>query len=194
MEDLSLHILDVAENGIAADADFVRISLDEDSRDDRLTLEIADNGSGMDPELLRSVTSPFTTTRTSRNVGMGLPMLAMSAESADGGLSIDSVPGEGTTVRATFRLGHIDRIPIGDLSQTVRTLIVGNEDVDFVFEYRKNGREFSLDTRELRRASGGKPFWKPEVMRTLRELIDEGMRELDGMAAKVASGKDVEDR
>ena len=138
-----MHILDIAENSIAAGAGRVCISLLEDSAADRLRLQVADDGSGMDEEIKRGAASPFTTTRTTRKVGLGLPFLDQSARSAGGSLSIESSRGKGTTVTAEFQLGHIDRPPLGNIERTLMTLIAGNPDVDFIFDYSRDGESFT---------------------------------------------------
>lgn len=187
MEDLSLHILDVVENSVSADATLVSISIHADCKANILELEISDNGRGMDRELLEAVKSPFVTSRTTRNVGLGLPMLAQSAENTGGKLEIESQPGKGTTVKTSFQLDHIDRIPFGDLERTLMTLIVGNDSVDFVFRYQLDDEAFSLDTRDLKRHFGDEPFYKPLVLKALRKLLKDGLGSLDIEASVVRS-------
>jgi len=138
MEDLSLHILDVAENGITAGAGLVRITIEEDTEQDRLTLVIEDNGRGMEPDFLAKVLDPFVTTRTTRKVGMGLSLLQQAAAEADGDLKVESSPGRGTSVKVAMRHSHIDRKPLGDMAATMITLIEGNPDVDFFYIHKKD--------------------------------------------------------
>lgn len=178
MQDLSLHVLDVAENSINAQASLVQISLSEDHASDILELVITDDGRGMDAELLAAATSPFATTRTTRKFGLGLPLLAQSAENAEGSLRIESKPGEGCRVSATFRLSHSDLFPVGDLEGTLMTLIVGNHNTDFLFRHQRDGMSFTLDTRELRREMGDIPLFRPEAIRELRKRIREGLEKL----------------
>ena len=178
-----MHILDIAENSIAAGAARVRITLLEQTDADRLRLEVADDGRGMDEEIKRRATSPFTTTRTTRKVGLGLPFLEQSAGSAGGSLSIESEPGKGTTVTAEFQLGHIDRIPMGNLQSTMMTLIAGNPDVDFLFDYSRDGESFSLDTGEIRSQLEGVPINHPQILRRLREEIASALARLAGGSA-----------
>ena len=139
MEDLSLHILDVLENSIAAEARHLRVVIEEDTRGDRLLLEIADDGKGMDEEMRSRVLDPFFTTRTTRRVGLGLPLLGQAAEQAGGSIEVISAPGEGTTVRAEFQLSHPDRKPLGDLGATLGAILAGRPDVELRFEYRRDG-------------------------------------------------------
>ena len=149
MEDLSLHILDIAENAIAAEAKTIEIRIDEDKEKDLLTIEIKDNGKGMDEQSAKMALDPFFTTGTTRRVGLGLPLLAQAARQSDGDFELTSVPNEGTAVKATFRLSHIDRQPIGDVAETLQTLIAGHPEIDFVYELnKKNGSTYRFDTRE----------------------------------------------
>jgi 3',5'-nucleoside bisphosphate phosphatase len=138
MEDLSLHILDIVENSLSAGASWIKISLVEDTRKDLLLLEIQDNGKGMDAAMQGQALDPFYTTRSTRRVGLGLPLLAQAAQQCEGRLDIRSEPGQGTSVKALFRLSHPDLKPLGDISETLRTLLVGRPDLDLHFEYRQD--------------------------------------------------------
>jgi signal transduction histidine kinase len=148
MEDLSLHILDIAENSITASAKRIEIRIEEDQAKDLLTIEIKDDGKGMDEQVLKKVLDPFFTTRTTRRVGLGLSLLAQAARETDGNLELDSRNGEGTTVRASFRLSHPDRKPMGDILETIRTLVIGHPEIDFMYEHKKNDSIYHFDTRE----------------------------------------------
>lgn len=138
MEDLSLHILDIVENSIAASADRIRILIVEDTARDLLTLQIEDNGNGMDAETREKVLDPFFTTRTTRRIGLGLPLLAQAAREAAGTLELASEPQRGTTVKAVFQLSHPDRKPLGDIAETLRALVAGRPELDLQFEYQRN--------------------------------------------------------
>ncbi|MDO9123642.1 MAG: ATP-binding protein, partial [Deltaproteobacteria bacterium] len=129
MEDLSLHILDIVENAIAAKARRIEVSVVEEPGEDRLTIEIKDDGFGMDEAVRQKAVDPFFTTRTSRRVGLGLSLLAQAAQEAGGKLEIESRPEDGTKVRATFQYGHIDRKPLGSMTETIAMLVLGNPDV-----------------------------------------------------------------
>ncbi|MHC4478596.1 MAG: ATP-binding protein [Planctomycetota bacterium] len=148
MEDLSLHILDIAENSISASAKTVEIRIDEDQAKDLLTIEIKDDGKGMDKATLDKVLDPFFTTRKTRKVGLGLSLLAQAARESEGEIELDSQPGSGTTVKASFSFGHPDRKPVGDIQQTIRTLVAGYPGVDFLYEHKKNGTTYRFDTRQ----------------------------------------------
>jgi hypothetical protein len=181
MQDLSLHILDVAENGVTAGATLVRITVVEDLAADRLTVEISDNGPGMDPEFAAKVLDPFVTTRTTRKVGLGLSLFQQAARAAEGDLEIDSAPGAGTTVKVFMRRSHIDRKPMGNLAETFVTLIQGNPDVDFAFVHRRNGSEYLLDTRELREELEDVPLDNPAVIGLIRENLVSGLQEVEAL-------------
>ena len=150
MEDLSLHILDIVENSIIAKASTIRIKVVEDMEKDLLTIEIRDNGQGMDEETVKKVLDPFFTTRTTRKVGLGLSLLGQAARESGGNIEIESEPGRGTRVEATFGYSHIDRKPLGNMEATLTTLIVGNPEVDFIYEHKKGELEYRLDTKEVR--------------------------------------------
>ena len=173
MRELSLNVLDIAQNSIAAGAALTEITVQEDTADDRIVITVKDNGRGMTPEQVRKVSDPFYTTRTTRKVGMGIPLFRMAADMAGGGLSIASAPGKGTTVTATFVRSHIDRMPLGDMTGTVVALIRMNPDRDFRYVRRYNDREFALDTRELRGVLGDVPLDTPEVAAWISGYIEE---------------------
>ena len=173
MRELSLNILDIAQNSLSAGAGLVTLTVDEDSGADSLTLRVEDDGRGMDADTLQRVRDPFYTTRTTRQVGMGIPLFRMAAEMTGGSLDIVSEPGKGTAVTASFSLSHIDRMPLGDMVGTVTALIRLNPGVDFVYRHTVDGRSFEMDTRELRAQLGDVPLSEPDVM----EWIDGYLRE-----------------
>ncbi|MCK5418347.1 MAG: ATP-binding protein, partial [Desulfobacterales bacterium] len=133
MRELSLHILDVVENGITAGGNCIWIEVDEARKKDQLKIVIRDNGSGMSIEKQDNINDPFITSRTTRRVGLGLSLLSAATERCGGTLSIDTQPGKGTEIEATFRYSHIDRAPLGDMAATITTLIIGNPGIDFVY-------------------------------------------------------------
>ena len=149
MKDLSLHILDIVENSIRAEANRVEISVVEDEERDVLTLKIEDDGKGMKKEILSRAAQPFFTSKPGRRVGMGLALLAQAAREASGKFEIASTPETGTRIKATFLYSHPDRKPLGDIPATLETLIAGNPKVDFIYEYRKGLEIIRLDTREI---------------------------------------------
>lgn len=179
MRELSLHILDIAENGVTAGADCIQILVEEARADDHLKIVIQDNGSGLPPEKRDKLTDPFVTTRTTRRVGLGLPLLAAAAERCDGDFDVTSEAGKGTRVEATFRYNHIDRAPLGDMASTITTLIMGNSDVDFVYQHIINGREFNLDTREIKTEMEDLSLTDPLVIHQLTKTIRSSLQQLE---------------
>ena len=147
MEDLSLHVLDIVENALTAAADRVRILIHEDTETDQLLLEIEDNGRGMDAALRQQVLDPFFSTKTARRVGLGLPLLAQAARESGGALELLSEPGRGTTVRAVFRRSHPDRKPLGDLAETLRTIMCSRPELGLRFDHTRDSEIIAtLDT------------------------------------------------
>jgi K+-sensing histidine kinase KdpD len=148
MEDISLHILDIAENSISSSAKRIEIRIDENPAKNVLTIEIKDDGKGMDEQAVQRALDPFFTTKPTRKVGLGLSLLAQAARECGGTMELDSRPGRGTTVRAAFRTSHPDCKPVGNIYETIRTLVASHLDIDFLFEHRKNGSVYHFDTRE----------------------------------------------
>ncbi len=171
MDDLSLHILDIAENSLAAGATRISILIEEDSRHDTLRLEIVDNGKGMSATEVGKVVDPFYTTRATRRVGLGLPLLDAAARSANGALEVRSTPGVGTIIVATFRLSHIDRKPVGDMAETIAGLIAGRPDLDLSYRHERSGKSFCFATQDVRHRLDGEPLNSPHVLRFIREYV-----------------------
>lgn len=177
MKELSLNILDIAENSVKAKATLTEIKIVEEN--DLLTLTITDDGCGMTEEILKTVTDPFYTTRTTRKVGMGIPLLKLEAELTGGGLTItskhiDEYPEEhGTVVTATFYKNHIDCTPLGDVVASITTLIQGHPDTDFLFIHKKEEKEITLDTRELREVLGDVPLNTYDVIKWIEDYLNE---------------------
>lgn len=177
MKELSLNILDISKNSVKAGATLTSILLDETK--ETLTLRIIDNGCGMKPEMVANVTDPFTTTRTTRPVGMGIPLLKLAAEMTDGSFEItsrheDEYPkNHGTEVTAVFNKNHIDFTPLGDVSASVTTLIQGSPDTDFLFMHTLPSGSVSVDTRELRAELGDVPLDTFEVILWIEEYLKE---------------------
>jgi len=179
MTELSLHVLDVAENSTKAKASLVTISVSVESAADKITISIIDDGCGMTKEQVERVTDPFFTTRTTRKVGLGVPFFKMAAEAAGGSFSIESEPGVGTTVCATFQMSHIDRMPLGDMNATIHQLILMHPECEFLYTYRYDDRQFALDTREFREILGDIPFDTPEVSDYLKQYLSENESEVN---------------
>lgn len=180
MPEISLNILDVAENSVRAGASLIEIGVFVQTKEDKLTVVIKDNGCGMSAEQLEKVQDPFYTTRTTRRVGLGVPFFKQAAESAGGSFSMMSEEGKGTAVTAVFQLSNIDRMPLGDMSSTIHTLVVFNEEIRFIYTYRYDDREFVLDTREIREILGeGISLKDPEVSGFIREFLESNKAETD---------------
>ncbi|MCI9575482.1 MAG: sensor histidine kinase [Clostridiales bacterium] len=172
MRELSLNVMDVAQNSVAADASLITVRVME--RGNRLTIEIQDNGKGMTEDQVSHVADPFFTTRTTRKVGLGVPLFKMQAEMTGGSFSIASHPGEGTAVKAEFVTSHVDMIPLGDMDATMLLLITCNPQRDFIYIRGKDGREFTLDTRQLRDVLGEEvPLNTPDVAAWIKEFLQE---------------------
>ena len=184
MRELSLHILDVLQNAREAGATRVGLAIEEDLAEDRLTIEVKDNGRGMKEEAVRRVLDPFFTTRKTRHVGLGLPLLAAAAERCDGKLEIESTLGLGTRVRATFRHSHIDRAPIGDMAGTLVSFLLGDPPCDLVYLHRYDDRTFHLDTDEVHRELGPVPLSHPTVREWLGSYIEQAEKDLTCSAAE----------
>jgi anti-sigma regulatory factor (Ser/Thr protein kinase) len=175
MRELALHLLDLAENSVAAGATRVAITVEEDLAHDRLRLCVTDNGRGMDASFSARASDPFVTTRRDRKVGLGLALLAEAAEACAGTLSVESTPGAGTTVAAEMQHSHVDRMPLGDLAGTWLTLLVTHGPVNWQFEYRVGDGLFVFDDADLKRACGGLRLSDPAVLQYLRPLFEEGV-------------------
>ena len=178
MRELSLNILDIAENSLKAKATLVEIDVSVENN--TLTIAIKDNGCGMTEEFLAKVTDPYTTTRTTRKVGLGIPLIKMEAEMAGGSFDIQSQLGVGTTVTTTFAVDHIDRSPLGDVGETIMTLLTELGDTRIVYRYNANGQSFDFDTLELKQQLEGIPLDTPEILQFVKQLINENMNTING--------------
>jgi hypothetical protein len=167
------------ENSLAAGSRRVEIRVEEDIPADRMVIEIIDDGCGMDEERARRSLDPFFTTKTVRRVGLGLPLLEEACRMSNGELRIQSCPGKGTSVRAAFQHSHIDRKPLGNMRDTLITLMIGHPQMDLLYEHRKGGKIFSLDTREVRADLGQIPLDAPQLVSALRALIQSGLEDLE---------------
>jgi len=192
MRELSLHLLDIAENGVSAGAQNITITIVEDLRADRLQLAVEDDGRGMDAAMVEQVTNPFITTRTTRKVGLGIPLLKLAAEMCNGSLAVESTPDVGTTVNVAFQRSHIDRMPLGDVAGTMLSLLVGWPQVHWVLRYRVDDEEFVFDDAPIKEELGDLPLSDPEVIGFLRGALREGIadvtRRTRGDYVKIAEG------
>jgi len=175
VKEIALHLLDIVENSVTAGASQVRICIDEDLEEDQLILVIEDNGRGMDETLLARVTDPFVTSRTTRKVGLGIPLFKAAAEACNGYLRIESAVGHGTKLTADFQRSHIDRMPLGDVAGTMLTLLVGFPKVRWILRYRKGNEEFLFDSASITDELGEVPITEPCILSFVRQLLQEGV-------------------
>lgn len=186
MKDLSLHVMDIVRNSVAAGASTIKIFLALEGK--WLVLRIDDNGNGMDEKFLKKVTDPFTTTRTTRKVGMGIPLLKQSAEMTGGNLTIKSEKGVGTTVEAVFDADSIDRIPVGDMDETIIALIQANPELDYEIRFERGRNEFELKTIDIKNYLKGVPIVNASVMEWMGKSIREGLNQVFGGVLNEISG------
>ena len=182
MTEISLNILDVAQNSVRAEATLIEISVSADTQKDSLTVIIKDNGCGMSEEQVMSVTDPFFTTRKTRKIGLGIPFFKQSAEITGGSFSISSKIGEGTVTQAVYVLSSIDRMPLGDMTQTIHSLITMNTHIDFLYTYSADDKSFSLDTREFKEILESDRLDLPEVSEFIKNFLKENHAEASELA------------
>ncbi len=180
MKDLSLHLMDIIQNSVSAKSTKITVSINADIKRDELEIKIADNGCGMDEDLLKRVLSPFATTRTTRKVGLGIPLLADSARLSGGNLSIDSVKNKGTVLSACFKISHIDRIPMGDMAETMAMVILANPEIEFELNLANNSEVFTLNTWEVKEKLGEVPITNLEVIGWIKDFINSGINSIFG--------------
>lgn len=179
MNELSLHILDIVQNSIAANASVIEIIIDEDQAKDRYLIEINDNGKGMSEEVLQEVADPFFTSRTTRKVGLGISLLKQNAEQTGGSLSIFSEEGKGTKLTATFSHKHLDRPVLGDMAGTMTLLIGANPQIRFIYTHCTPLSDFEFDTNEVKEELEGTPINHPDILKALKELIEENLEMIE---------------
>jgi hypothetical protein len=181
MKEIALHLLDISENSVAAQAANISITVCEDLANDRLKASIRDDGKGMDAEMVKRVADPFFTSRTTRKVGLGIPLFKEAAEACNGSLCIHSAPGKGTTVEVDFQRSHIDRMPLGDLSGTILTLVVSYPKVHWIFRYEiiladgTLGNVYEFDDRPIKEELQDISLSEPDVLAFLRGALEEGV-------------------
>lgn len=178
MREIALHLLDIINNSVSAGAKNITLDINEDYQADVLNLKITDDGKGIDPETLRRIVDPFYTTRTTRRVGLGIPLFKAAAEACNGHFSIESQVGVGTQVTASFQHSHIDRMPLGDIATTMLELVIGSPDIHWMLNYTVNDSTFVFDDAEIKRVLEGVPLSDPAVIKFLREYLHEGIEEI----------------
>ncbi|MBI9045099.1 MAG: sensor histidine kinase [Anaerolineaceae bacterium] len=178
MKELSLHILDIIENSLSARADTISIQILEDGNQDIFEISIEDNGMGMDAKTVEKVIDPFTTSRSTRKVGLGIPLFKASAEACNGDFQITSKKGIGTKIKVSFQNSHIDRMPLGEIGDTIHSLLITSPEITWIFSYSKNNSEFSFNSSEINKHLGEVSITDPLVIRFLREFISDGINSL----------------
>lgn len=176
MKDLSMHIMDIVQNSVRAKAENVKLSIVLEEK--WLTIRVEDDGTGMNQETLDKVTDPFYTSRTTRKVGMGIPLIMQNAELTDGTMNLKSELGVGTTLTAKFGRTHIDRPPMGNIASTAAMMMTGNDGVNLLFEVRRGDDEFAISTNEVKEVMGDVDIRLPKVTSFLKEMIEENLKEL----------------
>jgi hypothetical protein len=182
MRELSLHILDIAENAATAGATRISIRVEESAAADRLVFTVEDNGRGLPAGKARRLDDPFITGRTTRRVGLGLSLLSAAARRCEGALEVGTPATGGTRVAASFRRSHIDRAPLGDMAATLTTLFAAHPAIDFDYTHGIDGNVFSLSTRDLREELAGMPLTDPAVMLQVTEALRRALRGLIAQA------------
>lgn len=180
MKEISLHILDLVQNSIRAGAGTIFLDIEEDRPADTFAVAIEDDGCGMPAELAQAVTSPFVTTRTTRKVGLGIPLFKAGCEGCGGCFSLESQEGKGTRLRGVYGHSHIDRPPLGNIADTVLLLITGNPKIRFRYFHRVDERQYELDTDQLRQILGEAPLNAPEIMTFIKDFLVNNELELYG--------------
>ncbi|MCL3780441.1 ATP-binding protein [Prolixibacteraceae bacterium JC049] len=178
MKELALHILDIAQNSIRANATLVEIEIEDNLNDNRYQISIIDDGTGMDEDTIQKAIDPFYTSRTTRKVGLGLSMFKQNAEMCDGTFDVKSKLGEGSKVTATFIHNHLDRPVLGDIAGVVLMLVYANPELDFIYRHSTNNGEYIFNTWEVKEQLGEVPINTPEVKRYLEEMIRENLVEI----------------
>ena len=180
MRELADNILDIAQNSISAGASLVEIDITVSHARNTIALCFMDDGCGMSKEMAQAVCDPFTTTRKTRKVGLGLPLLKMTAQATGGDFAIDSEIGKGTTVSVSFGLDHIDRPPMGDVPGSLFTLVLMNPGIDFLFVCDYDDRKFTFDTRMIRETVAPIPLDNPEISAWIKDCLYQEITELHG--------------
>jgi hypothetical protein len=178
MKELSLHILDIIENSVRAEATEIKLEIIEDLEKNLFEIKIEDNGKGMDENFVKTIKNPFTTTRTTRKVGLGVPLLAAACNRCNGDVEIQSTLGQGTKLNAWMEYDHIDRAPLGDIVSTIANLILSNPDIEFKYYHRYNDRIFEFNTQEVKNILGDVPINELSVIAWLKEYISENLTEI----------------
>ncbi|RCW49260.1 MULTISPECIES: ATP-binding protein [unclassified Halanaerobium] len=181
MRELTLHILDIIENSREAGADLIKLKIFEQPEQDSLKIFLKDNGSGIDEDKLEDITNPFVTTRTTREVGLGLSLFKQAAERCGGNFYIKSEKGKGTEVMVEFPYNHIDRAPLGDIITTIISFIAVNGDsIDLIYRHKFKNREFCFDSREVKKELDGISIQSKEIISWIKNYLKDSFAEIYG--------------
>ena len=175
---LALNILDIVQNSIRANASEIAVDISESKRNDLLEIRVSDNGTGIPEELLLKVTDPFVTTRTTRKIGLGLPLFKYQANLTGGDLSIESGEGNGTTVNVTFTLGHVDRQTLGDSAGVMTILMSANPEISFLYAHKTDTGEYRFSSLETKEYLGIEVFNDSQLLTDIKEMINENLRDI----------------
>lgn len=175
MQDLAMHLLDIVYNSIRAKASLIKIFFKDSTLSNEIIMRVEDNGTGMNEETVEKVQNPFYTTRTTRDVGLGIPLLKIGALSCNGSFRLESKENVGTLIEATYQKDHLDTPPVGDLAETLVTLIQANENIEYEFHYEEDKLVFDLNTVEIKEILDGVSIVEPEIIIWLKSYIKEGI-------------------
>ncbi len=178
MKELSLHILDIVQNSIKANASLIELQINENNAKNILEITIIDNGCGMDEETVKNVTNPFFTTRTTRKIGLGLPLLEEAALRCNGNFKITSEINVGTTVYCSFEKNNIDRSPIGDMATTIMTLLNSIENWELIYIHTVDDKRFDFSTVKIKEILDGASINSPEILLWIKEYVAESVQDL----------------
>ncbi len=170
-----MHLLDIVYNSIRAKASLIKIFFKDSQKEDRIILRVEDNGCGMDQEMVEKVQNPFYTTRTTRDVGLGIPLLKEGALSCGGSFLLESAVDQGTIIEAQYCKSNIDTPPVGDIAETLMTLIQADENIEYLFHYEEDQLDFVLDTKEIKEILDGVSIVEPDIIIWLKSYIKEGI-------------------
>lgn len=186
MQELSFHIVDLIENSLNAKATEIKVEITEDSENKLFLFELTDNGFGIERHILKSISNPFTTTRTTRDVGLGLTLFTETVNECDGQLSIESEISNGTRVKARLKYDHINRDPLGDIADTIAILIISNQNVDFKYRHTTDRGIYEIDSGEIKKVLGDEvSLSNPKVVRFIRDELVEGLRSIGATSGYV---------
>ncbi len=181
MKELALHLLDITQNSVRAEATEISIIVNENVKDNQLIIIIQDDGKGMPEELVQTIKNPFVTSRTLRKVGLGIPLLNQLCEECAGSLEVESILGKGTKVTAIMQYNHIDRLPIGDMPSTLTTLILAKPEIEYYYKHIYNEKDFIFDTKEIKKLLEGAPISDLEIIHWIGNYLKENIDEIHSL-------------